>query len=227
VEPGTEQAFLDPMPVNKIPGVGRQSCQQLLQIGIETIRELRLSNPDLLGRHLGNWGRDLWQKVNGLHRGTVSAYHETKSISTENTFHEDIADPAYLLAEITRMSEKIGYELRKDNKMAGCIAVKIRYADFETTSRQSSVPYTFYDDEILLFARQLFGQLYRKGQFVRLIGVKASELTNEALQTNLFSDQGKKAGLYKAIDAVKDRFGKSAINKAGGRRPDDKKFNSY
>ncbi|MFT4024546.1 MAG: DNA polymerase IV [Flavihumibacter sp.] len=218
VEPGKEQDFLDPLTVNKIPGVGAQTYRDLLQIGIETIRELRTSNPDLLARQLGKWGRDLWQKANGFHQGVVSPYYESKSVSNENTFHEDISDPALLLAEIARMSEKIGYELRKDNKMAGCIAVKIRYHDFETTSKQASVPYTFYDDEILLFAKQLFQQLYRKGQAVRLIGVRASELTADARQTNLFHDQGKKAELYKAIDAVKDRFGKTAIHKAGGKK---------
>ncbi|HOA37002.1 MAG: DNA polymerase IV [Bacteroidetes bacterium] len=218
VEPGKENDFLDPLSVNKIPGVGAHSYRDLLQIGIETIYELRTANPDLLARHIGKWGRALWQKANGIHHGVVDAYHEAKSVSTENTFHEDIADTDFLLAEITRMSEKIGYELRKDNQMAGCIAVKIRYHDFETSSKQASVPYTFYDDEILLFAKQLFHQHYRKGNSVRLIGLRASELTAEAKQTNLFHDQGKKAELYKAIDAVKDRFGKSAINKAGGRK---------
>ncbi len=118
--------------------------------------------------------------------------------------------------EIVRMTEKIAYELRQENKTAGCIAVKIRYPDFETTSRQTSIPYTFYDDELILKAKELFHKLYRKGEPVRLLGVRLSELTGEAVQTNLFENFERKTELYKAIDDVKSRFGKDSITKATG-----------
>jgi DNA polymerase-4 len=97
------------------------------------------------------------------------------------------------------------------------VAVKIRYPDFETTSRQTTIPYTFYDDELIPVAKELFHKLYRKGQKVRLMGVRLSDLTNEAVQTNLFSDQQKKADLYNAIDEVKERFGRNSLGKAGGK----------
>ena len=100
--------------------------------------------------------------------------------------------------------------------MAGCIAVKIRYGDFETTSRQTTIPYTFYDDELILQARDLFHKLWRK-QPVRLLGVRLSELTSEAIQTNLFTNTEKKYELYKAIDEVKNRFGRESITKATGK----------
>jgi DNA polymerase-4 len=112
------------------------------------------------------------------------------------------------------MTEKVAYELRQDNKMAGCIAVKIRYPDFETTSRQTAIDYTFYDDELIPKAKDLFHKLYRKGQPVRLLGVRLSELTDEAVQTNLFSNVEKKTELYKAIDDVKNRFGSNSLTKA-------------
>jgi DNA polymerase-4 len=216
VPPGTETEFLDPMKVNKIPGVGDQTHRDLLQLGIETIRELREAHPDLLQRQLGKWGHELWKKAQGIHTGEVTPYQEAKSVSTENTFEKDITDTSYLIAELLRMTEKVAFELRQDNKMAGCIAVKIRYPDFETTSRQTTIPYTFYDDELIPQARLLFQQLYRKGQPVRLLGVRLSELTAEAQQTNLFQDVNRKSELYRAIDEVKNKFGKSAINKAGG-----------
>ena len=114
------------------------------------------------------------------------------------------------------MTEKVAFELRKENKTAGCIAVKIRYPDFETTSKQTTIPYTFYDDELIPKAKELFHRLYKKGQSIRLLGVRLSELTEEAVQTNLFSDTGKKNDLYKAIDDVKNKYGRSSINKAGG-----------
>lgn len=216
VEPGKEIEFLDPMKVNKIPGVGEQTYRDLLQIGIETIRELRFSSPDLLTRTLGKYGIELWNKAHGIHTGAVTPYQEAKSVSTENTFDQDINDPGFLLKELLRMTEKVAFELRQENKMCGCIAVKIRYPDFETTSRQTTIPYTFYDDELIPQAKLLFNQLYRKGKPVRLIGVRLSELTDEAMQTNLFSDVNRKADLYKAIDSVKNKFGKTSISKAGG-----------
>ena len=217
VRPGEEKTFLAPLKVNKIPGVGDQTFRNLMEIGIEYIRELNEARPELLSRHLGTYGLELWNKSHGIHSSEVVAYHEAKSVSTENTFHENITDPDYLLTELTRMTEKVSFELRQENKMAGCVAVKIRYHDFETTSRQTTIPYTFYDDELILRAKELFGKLHKKEKPVRLIGVRLSELTDEAVQTNLFESTQKKADLYKAIDDVKQRFGTDFLTKATGK----------
>ena len=217
VPPGKEKEFLAPLTVNKIPGVGEQMTQSLNELGIYTIRELSEQPVEFLETRFGKWGTDLWHRANGIHFGEVIPYHEAKSISTENTFEENIRDADLLLAELVGMVERVGYELRQDNKMAGCIAVKIRYPDFETTSRQTSIPYTFYDDELILQARQLFHKLWRKDEPVRLLGVRLSELTDEAIQTNLFTNVEKKSELYKAIDDVKNRFGTGSITKATGK----------
>ncbi len=217
VPAGKEIEFLDPMKVSNIPGVGDQTYRSLLQIGIETIRELREAKPAMLERYIGNYGVDLWHKAHGQHEGKVVEYHEAKSVSTENTFEENKTDMNFLMTELVRMTEKISFELRQENKMAGCLSVKIRYPDFETTSRQTTIPYTFYDDELIPVAKDLFHKLYRKGQAIRLLGVKLSELTNEAVQTNLFANKEKKADLYKAIDDVKNRFGKASLTKATGK----------
>lgn len=141
-------------------------------------------------------------------------YYEAKSVSSENTFDSNTDDMDFLMAELVRMTEKTAHELRQENKMAGCLTVKIRYPDFETTSKQTSIPYSFYDDELIPVAKDLFHKLYRKGQQIRLLGVRLSELTDEALQTNLFDDVEKKSTLYKAIDQVKNKFGKGAITRA-------------
>lgn len=214
---GFEKAFLAPLTVNKIPGVGKQTYAVLLSMGIKTIRDIAHADIRILEQQLGKYGAELWHKADGKHDSPVEPYHEAKSVSTENTFHENISDPAILDAELVRMTEKIAYELRQENKMAGCIAVKIRYPDFETTSRQTSISYTFYDDELIPVARELFKRLYKKGEPVRLLGVRLSELTGEAVQTNLFQNVTRKAELYKAIDEVKERFGKEALKKASGK----------
>lgn len=211
VPAGMEKEYLAPLSADRMPGIGTQTYQQLLTMGIKTLGDISSRTPGELDLWLGNYGVELWSRAQGIHNSEVIPYHEAKSVSTENTFDSNKTSVEFLLSQLVRMTEKIAFELRQDNKMAGCIAVKIRYPDFETTSRQTTIPYTFYDDELIPVAKDLFDKLYRKGQPVRLIGVRLSELTNEALQTNLFENTEKKAGLYKAIDAVKDRFGKGAI----------------
>lgn len=217
ISAGREKEFLAPLDVNKIPGVGEQTEQVLKHMGLHTIADIHKSSADELDNRLGKWGIDLWNKAQGIHTSRVAPYHEAKSISTENTFDENMLDMKFLMKELVRMTEKIAFELRQDEKVAGCIAVKIRYPDFETTSRQTTIAYTAAEDEMIPVAKDLFNKLYKKGTPVRLMGVRLSELTNNAVQTNLFSDAQRKAGLYKAIDAVKNRFGKASLHRASGK----------
>lgn len=214
VPAGKEKAFLEPLPVGKIPGVGEQSRDILHALNIFTIGDISRQPIALLEHHLGKWGGELHRKSHGLHDSEVIPYQESKSVSSENTFDTDIADQLFLLDEITRMTEKVAFSLRQDHKMAGCIAVKIRYHNFETNTKQRAITYSNYDDELISNARELFNQLYKKGTPVRLLGVRLSELTNEAVQTNLFENLDKKAELYKAIDDVKNRFGRNSLGKA-------------
>ena len=214
VQPGMEQDFLAPLPVNKIPGVGKTGYPVLQKLGIHLIGDILNFTPSFLEEKLGKWGPELYQKAQGIHHGKVHSFHEAKSISTENTFDANKTDLDFLLSELVRMTEKIAFELRNEEKMAGCIAVKIRYPDFETTSRQVTIDYTFRDDELIPVAIDLFHKLYRKNMPVRLLGVRLSELNNHPLQANLFDDGVKKTNLYKAIDNVKTSFGKYAVQKA-------------
>ncbi len=214
IPPGKEKDFLDPLPVESIPGVGDQTQLVLKSMGIFNIKQISETPIETLEERLGKWGTDLWHKSQGIYHGIVSPYHEAKSISTENTFNENISEVSLLKQEIVRQAEKICFELRQDGKVAGCVAIKLRYPDFETTSRQTTIPYTCADDEIIPVVKNLFNKLHKKGQPVRLLGVRLSELTNDAVQTNLFSNTEKKSGLYKAIDDVKNRFGKSFVKRA-------------
>ncbi|MFT3845472.1 MAG: DNA polymerase IV [Lacibacter sp.] len=224
IEFGKEKEFLAPLRVNKIPGIGEKAFHTLLDLGIETIGELQSSNPVMLEQQLGKHGRDLWQRAHGISFSEIHSFHEAKSISSENTFHENRNEIEFLESEIVRLTEKIAHELRQDQKMAGCVSVKIRYPDFETQQRQATVPYTQYDDELIYNAKELFHQLYKKGKPVRLLGVKLSELIDVSSQTNLFQDIQRKNDLYKAIDEVKGRFGKDLLTKgrnANKRRGND------
>jgi DNA polymerase-4 len=215
---GKEKEFLAPLAVNKIPGVGDHTHEILRSMGIVTIEDISKRTPEELEERLGKWGADLWQKSQGIHNREVSQYHEAKSVSSENTFNENKTDMRFLKSELVRLTEKIAFELRQDGKVAGCVAVKIRYQDFETVSRQTTVPYTCADDEIIPVVKELFDKLYRKGEPVRLLGVRLSELTNDAIQTNLFDDVERKNNLYKAIDNVKNRFGKNSLTRASSNK---------
>ena len=215
---GKEKEFLAPLPVNKIPGVGDHTYEVLRSMGINTIKDVSERTKEDLEDRLGKWGIDLWYKSQGIHHGEVSQYHEAKSVSSENTFDENKKDTRFLKSELVRLTEKIAFELRQDGKVAGCVAVKIRYPDFETSSRQTTIPYTCADDEIIPVVKELFDKLYRKGEPIRLLGVRLSELTNDAIQTNLFDDVERKNDLYKAIDNVKNRFGKNLITRASSNK---------
>ena len=217
IPPGKEKQFLAPLPVGDIPGVGKQTAEILRSMGINTIGQLSETPLDILEERLGKWGTDLHLKSQGIHHREVSSYHEAKSISSENTFDENKNDTRFLKQELVRLTEKICFELRQDEKVTGCVAVKIRYGDFETVSRQTTISYTCADDEIIPVVKELFDKLYRKGSLVRLLGVRLSELTNNAIQANLFDDVEKKSGLYKAIDGVKNRFGKTFVRRASSR----------
>jgi DNA polymerase IV len=214
---GREKEFLALLAVSEIPGVGKHAQEVLAYIGVKTIKQLSETGIEILEERLGKWGTDLKQKAEGLHFGEVTNYHESKSISTENTFNEPIIDLQFIHAELVRFTEKICYELRQEEKVTGCVAVKIRYPNFETFSKQTTIPYTSADEDIIPIVKDLFKKLHKRGEPIRLLGVRLSELTGNAVQTNLFSNTEKKKELYKSIDGVKNRFGKALLRRASGK----------
>jgi len=211
---GKEKEFLWPLKIEKINGVGKQTEQQLKNIGIYTIEDIALTPVEILEKYAGSWGHSLWQKAHGIGSADIETDWEQKSMSHENTFHENISDINLLYSELVRLTEQNAYDLRSDEKLTGCITVKIRYPDFETTSRQETIDYTSLDDQLIAKVRDLFTKLYRKGQPVRLLGVRFSQLIPFTMQMNLFNNNEGKVNLYKAVDNIKDRFGGQSIIKA-------------
>ena len=217
VPAGKEKDFLSSLPVEEIPGVGKHTKEVLHAMGIFRISTLQETGKELLEEKFGKWGTDLWQKCQGIHDREVSSWHEAKSISTENTFSENLVNTDDIRKELVRQAEKVCYELRQDGLVTGCVAVKIRYPDFETVTKQSSIPYTAADDEIIPVLKNLFSQLHKRGHPLRLLGVRLSDLTRDAVQTSLFSDAAKKSKLYKAVDGIKGRFGTTKVKRASGK----------
>jgi DNA polymerase-4 len=215
VLPGKEKEFLAPLNVGEIPGVGEHTLKTMHSLGIMTINDLSAYPQHLLEQNFGNYAEVLHQKASGNYAGAVHHFHEAKSMSTEHTFSENSSDMDFLQTELMRMTEKLGHELREDGKMTKCVAVKIRYPDFETHTRQMAIAPSSYDDELIKVVKDLFGNLYKQKHPVRLIGVRFSELTSSSLQTDLFENRVRKASLYTAIDAVKLRFGKKSVGRGG------------
>src|SRR6478672_1427686 len=114
-------------------------------MGVETVKTLSEIPVDMVHNLFGKDGIDLHRKANGIDESPVIPYKEQKSISTERTFQTDTIDPKFLHRELTRMTEKIAFELRSQNRLTGCITVKIRYSDFLTESKRASVTYTAQD----------------------------------------------------------------------------------
>ena len=210
---GKETAFLWPLTVDKIPGVGKQTVTELQSMGIITIEQLAKTPMDQLEYAFGKWGKRMWEKAHGIDDHPVEPYSEQKSLSHENTFHEDGNDINFLYKELVRLCEETAYDLREEKKLTGCVTVKIRYADFETVSRQEVIDYTALDDVLMAKVKSLFNKLYKKGNKVRLLGVRFSHLIPFTVQMNLFDQSGEKLQLYKAIDKIKSQFGHDMITK--------------
>ena len=211
---GKEKEFLWPLKIEKINGVGKQTEQQLKNFGIYTIEDIARTPVEILEKYVGIGGQSLWKKAQGIGSSDIETGWEQKSMSRENTFHENITDINALYSELVRLTEQNAYDLRSDEKLTGCITVKIRYPDFETTSRQEAIDYTSLDDQLIAKVKDLFIKLYRKDQPVRLLGVRFSQLIPFTMQMNLFNNNEEKLSLYKAVDNIKDRFGGQSIIKA-------------
>jgi DNA polymerase-4 len=214
VEPGNEKSFLAPLPVEKLPMVGAHTVELLRSIGVTTIATLSEVPVDVLDNLLGKNGLEIWKRAQGIDETSVFPYHEQKSIGTENTFETDTNNLEFLNKELVRMTEKIAFELRCNNKLTGCITIKIRYSDFKTLTMQSALAYTSHDYVLLQKVKEIFNKLYDKHLLVRLVGVRFSNLVGGCYQINLFEDSQEMLGLYRAIDSVKKQYGEKFLVRA-------------
>lgn len=216
VERGTEKPFLAPMPIESIPGLGQKTAHLLRSMGVARIHTLQEMPVHLLQRLLGELGPVLWHKANGIDDSPVVSWHERKSISTERTFERDTMDMVKLRGLFTAMAENLAYQLRKGNKLTSCVAVKVRYADMNTHTRQQRIPYTAADHLILPVVHDLFRALYDRRQRIRLVGVRFSHLVGGGHQMNAFTDTEEAMNLYQAMDKVRQRFGDRMVVRASG-----------
>lgn len=211
IESGREKGFLAPLSIRKIPGVGKETYKRLSFMGVRTVKTLSDIPVKLLEREFGKSGSVLWQKANGIDHTPIEPYSEQKSMSAERTLHEDTLDLKFIKGLLADLTDKLSYELRSEQKLCSVITVKVRYADFNTYTRQKSIPYTANDRELARLALTLFDQLYERRQLIRLVGVKFSGLVRGAYQIRLFEDTQEGINLMRAMDSIRQKYGKDAI----------------
>ncbi len=209
---GEEREFLAPLSTGKIPGIGKETYKKLSFMGVRTIRVLREIPHPLLEREFGKMGQFLWESSNAIDRRQVIPYSEQKSMSKERTFSEDTLDMKFIRSLLGGMVDELAFDLRQDSRLTSCITVKIRYADFNTFTKQRRIPYTAQTRTLIKYAQELFEEVYERRQLIRLIGVKFSGLVNGHIQLNLFDDTQSEISLLQQLDHIRRRWGKEAIS---------------
>ncbi|MEJ6979409.1 DNA polymerase IV [Pedobacter sp. P351] len=227
VEHGKEKEFLAPLSVSKIPMVGEKACELLYSIGIHKISDLQVQNVQNIERHFGKMGMVMWNKANGIDNSPVSPYHQRKSISSENTFPADVSDLSVLQQLLISMLEQLTFKLRMENKLASCLAVKIRYSNFETFSQQITVPATHSDILLIPELKNLLYQAYDPSRPVRLIGLRLSQLSEGSYQPGLFDNHERNEKLYEALDKLNNRFGTKTVSRAATFGISSREFNPF
>jgi DNA polymerase-4 len=224
VIPGQEAAFLAPLDVRKIPGVGKVTEKQLGLIGIRKVGDLAALDEQFLAERFGRWGLALAGKARGLDAGgwfdeEIGAGGPAKSISHEHTFNEDTADSKLLEATLAKLSEMVARRLREQKLHARTVQLKLRYSDFSTITRAHSLDHaTQLDIELLEESRKLFRENWREGETVRLLGVQASSLVNTRGQMSLLDSEPTERwrNALDAVDRLRDKFGEQSVSLASG-----------
>ncbi|MEZ2442790.1 DNA polymerase IV [Chitinophaga sp. RCC_12] len=210
---GVERNFLAPLPANKIPGIGPETYKILCKMGASHIFHLQKLQVELLESAFGKVGLMIFNKANGVDTTPVIPYEEQKSISRSSTFEKDTTDMNLLRKTFISFVDELAFELRSEGRMAGCVTITIRYANWETHTKQKKIPYSSTDDVFTEAVLELFAKLYDKRMLIRLVGVKLSDFVTGSYQIDLFSDKQEKINLYQAVDSIKKRFGSQYVKK--------------
>ncbi|MGB3776312.1 MAG: DNA polymerase IV, partial [Leeuwenhoekiella sp.] len=214
IDKGYEKSFLAPLAIRKIPSIGKVTAQKLVKMGLDRVKLIQDMPLEMMTAFLGKNGKAIWYKAQGVDNSPVKPYSERKSISSERTFNKDTIDMIRLQDTVTAMVDTLCFQLRLGAKMTGCVAIKLRYSDFQTYTKQKKIPYTSAEHKILPVINDLFKQLYQRRILVRLIGIHFSDIVGGHYQIDLFDDNEKELKLYNAMDHLKKRFGSSSVMRA-------------
>ena len=227
IAPGKEKEFMAPLSIRKIPMLGEKTCQRLYQFGIEKIGDLQRVELRFLETVFGKHGRYIWERANGIDESVIVPSSDRKSISTENTFETNVSDKRVLETVLVSMTEELAYKLRKENKVASCMAIKLRYANFETHTVQEKIALTAAEHILIPGIKNLLKKAWNEHRPIRLIGVRLSNLCQGSYQINLFEDNEERIKLYQAMDKINFKFGDKTVCRAAGMAVGTRNFNPF
>jgi len=197
-----------------LPGIGKKSEQVLKSLGVGTIGQLAILPLDVLESHFGAWGKLIHDHANGIGDDKVEPPAPAKSTSRETTFAKDTRDVTLLKATLRYLSERVGSDLRQKEKLAKCVTLKLRYADFTTTTRQQTLTQASDTDQTIFETglRLLKNELPREKQAVRLIGIGVSNLVETGRQRDMLDASAQRLErLNTVIDRIRKKYGFTAI----------------
>ncbi len=217
IRPGYERTFLAPLPLRKLPGIGKHCAERLERFGLTTIADLTHLGEETLQGVFGTTGALLYERSMGIDDSPVEPTRPAQSVGREHTFQEDTCHLPTVCAMLSYMCEDVGQSLREMNAKAKTLTLKLRYSDFKTLTRSTTLTYsTWYDTEIFRMAKTLLLKAYTRRVRIRLIGISASNLLTDGWQVDLLdiNRTEKLDCLYRSIDRIKTRYGASALLRA-------------
>lgn len=213
VEHGKEKEFLAPLPIEKMPGIGKKLFPVLRSRGFKITADIANASPDYLSVFLGKFGTDLWEKANGHGNDVFISERERKSISKETTFGTDIVDKHKIEDILFDLTGKVCQLLRDENWYASNVSIKLRYSDFTTLTRARTVKPTNDDKIIFDAAVDLFNKALTHRASVRLIGVHLSKLSHFGEQGSLFEDEKIiRKRMLNAVNKIRGKYGFKSIH---------------
>jgi DNA polymerase-4 len=224
---GREIEFLAPLPISAIPGLGESTAKKLYTYGIERIGELQRVDIRFLQTIFGKNGLWMYNKARGIDAAEIVPHSERKSISTETTFNTNVSDGRTLEGILVSMTEELSSKLRRENKLASCLTIKIRYANFETHTQQEKIALTAAEHILIPGIKNLLKKAWNNHRPVRLIGVRLSQLCTGSYQINLFEDNEEQIRLYQAMDQINSKFGDKTVCRAAGMEIGTRDFNPF
>ncbi|MBN1780003.1 DNA polymerase IV [bacterium] len=211
------RTFLTPLPIRRLWGIGAKTEKKLRTLGVSTIGDLARLDPDFLIKQFGKWGRCLYNYACGIDESTVVPYRDAKSISNEVTFHTDEHDREMFRQTLLQLCDKVGFRLRSRHLMARTVTIKVRFSDFSTLIRSSTLPQpVFLSETIYHEVFHLFETIDIADRSLRLLGVGVSHLISaRAMQGDLFDGSGddKSGRITDAMDALKNKYGRDIIQR--------------
>ena len=205
---GEETAFLAPLPVDALPGVGRMAKEKLTDLGIFHVGQLARFPKLLLLQLFGKNGEKLWEMANGYDPREVKRRIMPRQISRETSFEEDTADMGIIKGTLQYLTERLAKKLRQENLVAQTVQVKIRYSDFSSNNRSRALPYPCNDGTALFdMAERLFEEIRLRRIRIRHVGIAVTQITPLNWQASLFNERNRQAILNTTIDQLREKFG--------------------